>query len=235
MASASIPAADALSELLTGERQPHSGSVTLGGTELADLEHRSLRARMLVEPHAVHLFGATIGAVLDTGEGAEPGIGSHVGDGSQSGDGLQARDPLQARDRLEPGVDRRQDGQAAVRAAALGELGDNLDHELLDHGSNLSGGQRQRVALARALLADRPVLVLRDPTTAVDAVTEQLIAEGLTELRRGSDQTTVVISTSPPLLARCDRVVFVEQGRVVATGTHAELLARADYAEAVLR
>ncbi len=236
VASASIPAADALSELLTGERQPHSGSVTLGGTELADIEHRSLRARMLVEPHAVHLFGATIGAVLDTGEGAEPGIGSHVGDGSQSGDGLQARDPLQARDRLEPGVDRRQERvRAAVRAAALGELGDNLDHELLDHGSNLSGGQRQRVALARALLANRPVLVLRDPTTAVDAVTEQLIGEGLTELRRGIDQTTVVICTSPPLLARCDRVVFVEQGRVVATGTHAELLARPDYAEAVLR
>jgi len=206
VASSSIPAADALTELLTGERHPHSGSVSLGGTDLAEIDHGSLRQRMLIEPHAVHLFGDTIGAVLDTGEGLDAGEGS----GSER-------------------------VTAAVRAAALGELADNLDHELLDHGSNLSGGQRQRVALARALLADRPVLVLRDPTTAVDAVTEQSIAHGLTDLRCGGDQITVVISTSPPLLARCSRVVFVEHGRVVATGTHTELLTRSDYAEAVLR
>ncbi len=224
VASSSIPAADALSELLTGERRPHSGTVSLGGSDLADLEHSSLRQWMLVEPHAVHLFGATIGAVLDTGDRLgpgdelDPGVGLGTGDRLDTGDGDR---PVSVTD--------------AVRAAALGELGGHLDHELLDHGSNLSGGQRQRVALARALLADRPVLVLRDPTTAVDAVTEQLIAQGLTELRGGSDRATLVITTSPPLLARCDRVVFVEHGRVVATGTHAELLTRSDYAEAVLR
>ncbi len=200
VASASIPAADALSELLSGERLPHAGRVTLGGTDLADLEHASLRRRMLVEPHAVHLFGSTIGAVLDTGDSRSEA-----------------------------------DIRAAVQAAALGELGDTLDHELLDHGSNLSGGQRQRVALARALLADRPVLVLRDPTTAVDAVTEHRIAAGLAGLRLGGAHATLVISTSPPLLARCDRVVFVAGGRMVATGNHADLLTRPDYAEAVLR
>ena len=169
--------------------------------DLADLDHGSLRDRMLVEPHAVHLFGDTVGAALDTGAvRADGDIGK------------------------------------AVEAAALGELadrlgGDLLDHELLDHGSNLSGGQRQRVALARALLADRPILVLRDPTTAVDGVTEQRIADGLAALRRGDERATLVISTSPPLLSRCDRVVYVDGGRMVAVGTHAELLARSDYAE----
>ena len=205
VASGSIPAADALTELLTGERRPHAGRITLDGAELADLDHASLRDRMLVEPHAVHLFGGTIGAALDTGA-------------------VRTNDDI----------------ETTVEAAALGELADRLDgnlldHALLDHGSNLSGGQRQRVALARALLADRPILVLRDPTTAVDGVTEQQIADGLARLRRAGDRATLVISTSPPLLSRCDRVIFVDGGRVVAGGTHAELLSRADYAEAVLR
>ena len=72
---------------------------------------------------------------------------------------------------------------AALEAAAVGALADDLDRPLLDHGMNLSGGQRQRIALARALLADRTVLVLRDPTTAVDAVTENAIAAGIRRLR----------------------------------------------------
>ncbi len=122
-----------------------------------------------------------------------------------------------------------------LAAAALPELGtgDPLDHRLDDHGLNLSGGQRQRLALARALVGDRPVLVLRDPTTAVDAVTENVMAEGLRRWRVG-DRSTLLISASPTLLARCDRVLFLT-GTETVVGTHAELLTRTDYADAVLR
>ncbi|MFJ5807238.1 ABC transporter ATP-binding protein [Streptomyces sp. NPDC093093] len=98
-----------------------------------------------------------------------------------------------------------------------------LDYEVRDRGSNLSGGQRQRLSLARALAADSDVLVLRDPTTAVDAVTEQLVARNIAKLRRG--RTTVVITSSPALLDAADRVLVMDAGVVTAEGTHRKLLA----------
>ncbi|MFC1403591.1 MULTISPECIES: ABC transporter ATP-binding protein [Streptacidiphilus] len=102
-----------------------------------------------------------------------------------------------------------------------------------ERGRSLSGGQRQRMALARALAADREVLVLHDPTTAVDAVTEAAIADGLRTLRHG--RTTVLITTSPALLAVADRVVLIEHGRVADTGPHLELIQRqSGYCAAVL-
>ncbi|WP_167001342.1 ABC transporter ATP-binding protein [Mumia sp. ZJ430] len=101
----------------------------------------------------------------------------------------------------------------------------------------LSGGQRQRLALARALAADAPILVLQDPTSAVDAVTEQEIAARLFARRHhdGSPRATVVFTSSPALLAGADRVVVVIDGRTVASGRHADLLDRPDYRELVLR
>ncbi|GAA3707940.1 ABC transporter ATP-binding protein [Gordonia hankookensis] len=107
-----------------------------------------------------------------------------------------------------------------------------LDVEVTERALSLSGGQRQRVVLARALAADSPVLVLHDPTTAVDAVTESEIAAGLSALRAG--KTTIVVTTSPALLAIADRVVVVRDGRVAASGHHAGLLSdNRDYRELV--
>jgi putative ABC transport system ATP-binding protein len=115
-------------------------------------------------------------------------------------------------------------------AAALAQ---GYDTPVSERGRSLSGGQRQRVALARALAADREILVLHDPTTAVDAVTEAGIADGLRALRRG--RTTVLVTTSPALLAVADRVVLVEHGRVADTGAHLELIQRqSGYRAAVL-
>ena len=99
-----------------------------------------------------------------------------------------------------------------------------LDGGSRHHGTTLSGGQRQRLSLARALAADPSVLVLDDPTTALDAVTETGVARGLHTLRAGR-RTTLVVTSSPALLAVADRVVLVEGGRAVASGTHAELVA----------
>jgi len=125
----------------------------------------------------------------------------------------------------------------ALRAAQADEvaatLPGGLDAPISEQGRSLSGGQRQRVALARALATDAPVLVLHDPTTALDTVTEARIAEALRHIRLG--RTTVVASTSPALLAACDRVVALAGGAVTAQGTHAELLrAHADYRALVL-
>lgn len=125
----------------------------------------------------------------------------------------------------------------AMRAAQADEVVAGLpagaSTEVGDRGTALSGGQRQRVALARAVAAEPAVLVLHDPTTAVDAVTEARIADGLRAARRG--RTTIVVTASPALLAVADRVVLVESGRVRADGTHADLLRDdARYRELVL-
>lgn len=112
---------------------------------------------------------------------------------------------------------------AAAQADQVAEaLPDGAETVLSEQGRSLSGGQRQRVALARALAADAPVLVLHDPTTAIDGVTEVRIADGLAALRDG--RTTLVLATSPALLGVADRVVLIVDGRVAATGTHAALL-----------
>lgn len=118
-----------------------------------------------------------------------------------------------------------------LRAAAAHDL---PDEPVTVNGTTLSGGQRQRLGLARALASAAPVLVLHDPTTAVDAVTEQLIAEGVDAVRR-PDGATLVLTSSPALLARADRVVHLVAGRVAGVGTHAELSEREGYRTAVLR
>ncbi|MGN9845272.1 ABC transporter ATP-binding protein [Nonomuraea sp. H19] len=114
----------------------------------------------------------------------------------------------------------------AVEASMLTDVvalhREGLDYGVRDRGANLSGGQRQRLSLARALAADTDVLVLHDPTTAVDAVTEQLIARNIAELRRG--RTTIVITSSPALLDAADRVLVLDDGVITAEETHRNLL-----------
>jgi ABC-type multidrug transport system fused ATPase/permease subunit len=127
---------------------------------------------------------------------------------------------------------------AALVAAGADEivagLAAGLETEVAERGRSFSGGQQQRLRLVRALVADPEVLVLVEPTSAVDAHTEARIAERLGPARRG--RTTVVCSTSPLVLDRADVVLYVEAGRVVAEGTHRELLAGVPgYARTVLR
>lgn len=100
----------------------------------------------------------------------------------------------------------------ALYAASCTDIVDSLpaglDTRVGESGTRLSGGQRQRIALARALAVDAPVLVLHDPTTAVDAITEHTIATRLAAVRDG--RTTVIVTGSATLLAACDRIVDME-------------------------
>ncbi|MER7417296.1 ABC transporter ATP-binding protein [Micromonospora peucetia] len=130
--------------------------------------------------------------------------------------------------------------RAAVRAAAAEDVlaahPHDIDRLLTERGANLSGGQRQRIGLARALVADPPVLVLHNPTTAVDAVTEVQLAEGLASARAAAPRGTVLITNSPALLGITHRVAVIDRGRVIADGPHEQLLASdARYREEVLR
>jgi len=125
----------------------------------------------------------------------------------------------------------------ALRVADAGDVLDSvpggLDGEVEEKGRSLSGGQRQRVALARALLTGAEVLVLIEPTSAVDAHTEARIARRLADARRGA--TTVVVTASPLVLDVVDEVALVADGRVVATGSHRDLVTARDATGAAYR
>ncbi|WP_370865767.1 ATP-binding cassette domain-containing protein [Nocardioides agariphilus] len=116
----------------------------------------------------------------------------------------------------------------------LAALPEGLRTEVAERGREFSGGQRQRLVLARALAADPEILVLVEPTSAVDAHTEARIAGRLRDHRAG--RTTVVTTSSPLVLDVADEVALLAGGRVVAVGTHVELLrSRADYRSVVTR
>ncbi|MFF7614120.1 ABC transporter transmembrane domain-containing protein [Streptomyces lavendulae] len=110
----------------------------------------------------------------------------------------------------------------ALLQSAPDGVRDPMDARITERGRSLSGGQRQRLALARSLVTDPEVLVLDEPTSAVDSHTEARIADGIAALRSG--RTTVVLASSPLLLDRADRVVLVHEGRALPAGTHRELL-----------
>jgi subfamily B ATP-binding cassette protein MsbA len=118
--------------------------------------------------------------------------------------------------------------EAAARAAHVmeftDELPDGLDTRVGERGALLSGGQRQRVAIARALLKDAPVLILDEATSALDSESEHVIQQALLKLLR--DRTTLVIAHRLSTIESADRILVLDDGRLVESGTHAELLAR---------
>ncbi|HWD97046.1 MAG TPA: ABC transporter ATP-binding protein [Acidimicrobiales bacterium] len=124
--------------------------------------------------------------------------------------------------------------QATSSLDVLEALDDGLSTIVEERGRGFSGGQRQRLSLARAVLTNAEVLILVEPTSAVDTHTEGRIAARLGEVRAG--HTTLVASTSPLLLEQMSEIFFVLEGKVVDQGTHDELVARSSkYRQVVLR
>jgi ABC-type multidrug transport system fused ATPase/permease subunit len=178
--------------------------VRLGDRPLADLSLAAVRRRIVVSEQDSHLFAGTLRGQLDPWE--RTGSDEAI---------LAAVAVANAQD-------------------VLDALPEGLDAEVDERGRSFSGGQRQRLVLARALLADPEILVLVEPTSAVDAHTEARVARDLRAARRG--RTTVVVTTSPLVLHEADCIVVLAGGRVVAKGTHHDLLrTSAHYRDTVTR
>jgi len=116
--------------------------------------------------------------------------------------------------------------KAAARNAAAHDfieaMPEGYDTKVGEGGLKLSGGQRQRVAIARAMLRNAPILLLDEATSALDAESERQVQESLSRLMKG--RTTIVIAHRLSTVVDADRIYVLEKGRVVQSGSHAELL-----------
>ncbi|MER5542729.1 ABC transporter ATP-binding protein [Streptomyces sp. NPDC002589] len=190
-------AAGRLAARLGGHASEQGRSVLLGGIALDELPLDSARTAVLVQDKEPVLLSGTLRELLDV-----PASGT-----------VEATDALAAA--------QCDDVLDALVQGSLDAV-DPMDARITERGRSLSGGQRQRLALARSLITDPEVLVLDEPTSAVDSHTEARIADGLRRLRSG--RTTVVFTSSPLLLDRADRVALVHEREVVAVGVHRELI-----------
>lgn len=171
------------------------GAVFLDGQDICELPLRTVRASVGYAQQDAFLFSTT--------------VARNVGYALEDPDAVDAMEHVR---------------RAAREASVLEEiegLPEGFDTVVGERGVQLSGGQRQRVALGRALLREPPVLVLDDPLSAVDAKTESAILEAID--RQAADRTLLLITHRVAAARRCDRILVLDEGRVVEEGTHEEL------------
>src|SRR5437870_146844 len=178
-----------LISLLTRFYDPTEGEIRLDGVDLRDFRLEDLRRQFAVVPQDPVLFSASIAENIAY---ARPGVS-------------QAEIIAAA--------------QAANAHEFIVRLPQAYDTQVGERGVQLSGGQRQRIAIARAFLKDSPVIILDEPTSAVDMDTEAVIVEALERLQKG--RTVVIISHRPTTLAGCSAILTIEQGRIVSDTTRA--------------
>ena len=183
-----------LASLLTRTWDPASGTVTIGGTNVAEVSLHDLRARVASAPQRPYLFNDTLRANLLL---AAPGASE---------------------------ADLERALEAVDLTDWLATEKDGLDTAVGDMGERLSGGQRQRLALARALLRDAPIYVFDEATSQVDPATEARVREGIARVAKG--RTIVEIAHRISAVRDADQIIVMDAGRVVETGTYAELHAR---------
>jgi ATP-binding cassette subfamily B protein len=171
---------------------PQSGSITIDGQNVMDVRMGSLRDNIAFVSQDVFLFRGTIADNIALGR-----LGA-----SQSEIVLAAR--------------------KAHAHDFISALADGYATHVGEHGNNLSGGQKQRIAIARAFLKQAPILLLDEPTAALDSESEREIQKALDELRAG--RTTIVVAHRLQTIVDADRICVIEGGRAVETGTHAELM-----------
>ncbi|MFC3804311.1 ABC transporter ATP-binding protein [Cohnella sp. GCM10012308] len=184
-----------LVKLLLRAYDPPPGTIRFGGADIRDLTLESLRAQIAYVPQEGFLFSTTI------------------------------RDNIAfyKRDTELPTVEKA--ARQAQIYGSIAELPESFDTRLGERGVTLSGGQRQRTGLARGLIKDAPVLIMDDSVSAVDAVTEKRIIDGIRKARKG--KTRIIIAHRISALKHADEIVVMDEGRIVQRGTHLELLAQA--------
>jgi ATP-binding cassette subfamily B protein len=176
--------------------EPTRGRVLIDEVDASRYGLRSLRERIALVPQQQALFGGTIADNIRYGR-------------------LHASD---------------EDVEAAARAANVDgfirQLPNGYHTQVAEAGATLSGGERQRLGIARALLKNAPILILDEPTSSLDALSEAAVFAALAGLRRG--RTTIVIAHRLSTIRDATRILVVHEGRLIAQGTHADLLTRND-------
>ena len=181
-----------LASLLPRFFDPTAGRITIDGVDVREYDLRSLRERIALVPQEPVLFAGSIADNIRYGR-----LGA-----SQA------------------------EVEAAARAAHVHTFVERLAHGydslVAEAGATLSGGERQRLGIARALLKDAPILILDEPTSSLDAISEEIVFDALRRLREG--RTTLVIAHRLSTIRDASRILVLHDGRVVAQGTHDELM-----------
>jgi ABC-type multidrug transport system fused ATPase/permease subunit len=181
-----------LASLIPRFFEPTSGRVLIDGVDVSQYQLRSLRERIALVLQDAMLFGGSVADNIRYGR-------------------LDATD-----EEVE------QAGKAAHAHEFIMRLPKGYDTPLAEAGGSLSGGERQRLGIARALLKDAPILILDEPTSSLDALSEEAVFAALHRLREG--RTTVVIAHRLSTIRDANRILVLHEGRIAAQGTHQELL-----------
>jgi ATP-binding cassette subfamily B protein/subfamily B ATP-binding cassette protein MsbA len=182
-----------LASLIPRFFEPTSGRVLIDGVDVSQYRLRTLREQIALVLQDAMLFGGSVADNIRYGR-------------------LDATD-----DEVE------QAARAAHAHEYIMRLPKGYDTPLAEAGGSLSGGERQRLGIARALLKDAPILILDEPTSSLDALSEEAVFDALRRLRQG--RTTIVIAHRLSTIRDADRILVLHEGRIAAQGTHQELLA----------
>jgi len=184
-----------LANLLVRFYDPRQGAIYLDGEDIRDYHLADLRRQIALVGQDVTLFNDSIAHNIAYGR-----LGEVVSDQAVIAS-----------------------AESAHAMEFIADLPDGINSRIGDRGVLLSGGQRQRVAIARAMLKDAPILVLDEATSALDSESERMVKDALEQLTQ--NRTSLIIAHRLSTVERADRILVLEQGRIVETGSHSGLLA----------